>query len=67
MSGRPTRYDKPTRDLLTGRREDIVDLISQRMTNGEIAQYLDISLDGVKWHVREDSWPNSKLPPAMRP
>ena len=45
--GRPRNTD------LTDRQREILRLISQRKTNGEIAKPLGISLDCVKYHVRE--------------
>ena len=53
MPGRSNRYDKPARDLLTERQQEVLAQIAAGLTNGEIAQVLDLALDGVKWHVRE--------------
>ncbi|MCC7364712.1 MAG: helix-turn-helix transcriptional regulator [Dehalococcoidia bacterium] len=38
---------------LTPRQREVMDLIAAGRTNGEIAQELGLTLDGVKWHVRE--------------
>ena len=38
---------------LTPRQREVLDLLAANRTNYEIAQQLDISLDGAKWHVRE--------------
>ncbi|MGH2610551.1 MAG: helix-turn-helix domain-containing protein, partial [Tepidiformaceae bacterium] len=40
-------------DQLTPRQREVLALIARGRTNGEIAQQLGITLDGVKWHVRE--------------
>ena len=37
----------------TPRQREVLDLLAQRRTNGEIATALGISLDGAKWHVGE--------------
>ena len=37
----------------TPRQRQVLDLLAQRRTNGEIATALGISLDGAKWHVSE--------------
>lgn len=37
----------------TPRQREVLDLLSQGLTNGEIADRLGISLDGAKWHVSE--------------
>ncbi|MBN9493857.1 helix-turn-helix transcriptional regulator [bacterium] len=41
------------RSLLTPRQREVLALIASGGTNYEIAQALGITLDGVKWHVRE--------------
>jgi DNA-binding CsgD family transcriptional regulator/photosystem II stability/assembly factor-like uncharacterized protein len=43
----------PRRQSLTPRQEEVLALIGQGCTNGEIAERLDITLDGAKWHVSE--------------
>ena len=40
-------------DELTERQREVLRLIAKGRTNGEIATELGISIDGVKWHVRE--------------
>lgn len=46
--------DEPgVRLALTPRQEQILRLIQRGLTNGQIAEHLGLSLDGVKWHVRE--------------
>ena len=53
-----TRHDTPP-DQAAGeirwskRQREVLDLLAQRKTNGEIAEALGISLDGAKYHVRE--------------
>jgi DNA-binding CsgD family transcriptional regulator/alpha-tubulin suppressor-like RCC1 family protein len=39
------------RGVLTPREQDVIELLSSGLTNGEIARRLGISLDGVKYHV----------------
>jgi len=41
------------RQSLTPRQEEVLALIGQGCTNGEIAERLGITLDGAKWHVSE--------------
>ena len=41
------------RTELTERQEAVLRLIAKGMTNAEIAEQLGVTLDGVKWHVRE--------------
>jgi DNA-binding CsgD family transcriptional regulator len=41
------------RTELTERQREVLPLIAKGRTNGQIAEELDLSLDGVKWHVRE--------------
>ncbi|HKS92659.1 MAG TPA: helix-turn-helix transcriptional regulator, partial [Tepidiformaceae bacterium] len=41
------------RSLLTPRQREVLALIASGRTNYEIAQQLGLTLDGVKWHVRE--------------
>ncbi len=38
---------------LTPRQEEVVRLLARGLTNAEIADRLGLTLDGVKWHVRE--------------
>lgn len=52
--GRPRAANDPSvRVSLTPRHEEVLELIARGKTNGEIARELGISLDGVKFHVRE--------------
>lgn len=50
---RARHYQTATRDLLTPRQREVLDLIARGKTNGEIAEQLGITLDGAKFHVRE--------------
>jgi NarL family two-component system response regulator LiaR len=50
-------------DSLTPRERQVLDLLAQGRTNGEIADALSISFDTVKWHVSEIL---SKLPAESR-
>lgn len=45
--------DRTQQDLLTPRQRQVLRLVERGHTNGEIAEILGISLQGVKWHVRE--------------
>ena len=45
--------DRTQHDLLTPRQREVLRLVERGHTNGEIAEMLGISLQGVKWHVRE--------------
>jgi len=48
------RLDEEARQLeLTPRQREVLSLIAAGKTNAEIAEALDISLDGAKYHVRE--------------
>jgi DNA-binding CsgD family transcriptional regulator len=40
-------------DALTGRQRLVLERIAAGRTNGEIASELGVTIDGVKWHVRE--------------
>lgn len=51
MSNRPAHLKTRYREELTPRQREILALMSKGLTNFEIAQRLDISLDGVKYHV----------------
>ena len=42
-----------TRHELTARQREVLQLVARGHTNGEIAEILGISADGVKWHVSE--------------
>ena len=48
-----SHYQTRHRQSLTPRQEEVLALIGQGCTNGEIAERLDITLDGAKWHVSE--------------
>lgn len=48
-----TSNNTTTIDALTPRQEQVIQLIAAGRTNPQIATELDISIDGVKWHVRE--------------
>lgn len=50
---RARHYQTATRDSLTPRQREVLDLIARGKTNGEIAEHLGITLDGAKFHVRE--------------
>ena len=50
---RARHYQTATRDKLTPRQREVLDLIARGKTNGEIAERLGITLDGAKFHVRE--------------
>ncbi|MGE0601374.1 MAG: LuxR C-terminal-related transcriptional regulator [Dehalococcoidia bacterium] len=50
---RSNTSDPAQRVELTPRQQDVIRLIAKGLTNGEIAERLDLTLDGVKWHVRE--------------
>ncbi len=50
---RSNTSDPTQRIELTPRQQDVIRLIAKGHTNGEIAERLDLTLDGVKWHVRE--------------
>jgi DNA-binding CsgD family transcriptional regulator len=46
--GRP-----PHPDVLTPRQQEVLTLVREGLSNREIAERLDISLDGAKFHVSE--------------
>ncbi len=54
-----SKRSPPLRELLdadfnwTPRQRQVLSLLAEGRTNGEIASELSISLDGAKWHVRE--------------
>lgn len=48
-----TSDDTAAPDALTPRQEQVIRLIANGRTNPEIAIQLDLTIDGVKWHVRE--------------
>ncbi|MGE3077194.1 MAG: response regulator transcription factor [Dehalococcoidia bacterium] len=50
---RSNTSDPAQRIELTPRQQDVIRLIAKGLTNGEIGERLDLTLDGVKWHVRE--------------
>lgn len=50
---RARHYQTTTRDTLTPRQREVLELIARGRTNGEIAEQLGITLDGAKFHVRE--------------
>lgn len=47
------RAGRPGFETLTDRQREVLDLIAQGLTNGQIAERLGFSLDGAKWHVSE--------------
>lgn len=52
--GRPAgHYKVASKNDLTPRQREVLDLIVRGRTNGEIAEHLGITLDGAKWHVSE--------------
>ena len=50
---RPTHYHSRTRDELTERQRDVLDLMARGNTNPQIAEALGMTLDGAKFHVSE--------------
>lgn len=42
----------PGRELLSPRESEIVDLLKQNLSNKRIARALDLSIDTVKWHLK---------------
>ena len=51
---RPRAANEPSvRFELSPRQQEVLGLIARGCTNGEIADRLGITLDGVKWHVSE--------------
>lgn len=75
---RPSHYRSRYTFDLSPRQREVLELIARGRTNAEIADALGISLDGVKWHVREllgklgvdsreeaaDLWRDSRRPGA---
>ena len=53
MQSRPSHYNTRYKHDLTPQQERVLGLIAAGRTNAEIADSLGLSLDGVKWHVRE--------------
>ena len=54
MAPRPPSPAEPlVEPVWTPRQKQALDLITQGHTNFEIAQELEVSLEGAKWHVRE--------------
>ncbi|MBI5948942.1 MAG: helix-turn-helix transcriptional regulator [Chloroflexi bacterium] len=53
MSSRPPHYSARYRFDLSPRQCEVLELVARGRTNGEIAEALGITLDGVKWHIRE--------------
>jgi DNA-binding CsgD family transcriptional regulator len=51
MSSRRGRPPHP--DVLTPRQQEVLELLREGLTNREIAEKLDISTDGAKFHVSE--------------
>jgi DNA-binding CsgD family transcriptional regulator len=45
-------WNKP-RATWSARQREVLDLLAKGYTNGQIAERLDITLDGAKWHVSE--------------
>lgn len=50
---RPSHYHSRTRDELTERQRQVLDLIARGKTNPQIADALGMTLDGAKFHVSE--------------
>lgn len=53
MQTRPSHYNTRYKHDLTPQQERVLRRIAGGQTNAEIAESLGLSLDGVKWHVRE--------------
>ena len=53
MQARPSHYKTRYKHDLTPQQERVLRLIASGQTNAEIAGALGLSIDGVKWHVRE--------------
>lgn len=53
MGRRRASNDPSVRTRLTERQEQVLALVAAGATNAEIAERLGLSLDGVKWHLRE--------------
>ncbi|MCC6387440.1 MAG: helix-turn-helix transcriptional regulator [Dehalococcoidia bacterium] len=50
---RPHHYQTRNRHSLTQRQEHVLDLVCRGYTNQQIADDLEITLDGAKWHISE--------------
>lgn len=53
MRARPSHYNTRYKHDLTPQQERVLRLIAGGRTNAEIADSLGLTIDGVKWHVRE--------------
>lgn len=53
MTRRRAASDPSVRVTLTARQEDVLRLMAEGATNGQIAEQLGLSLEGAKWHIRE--------------
>lgn len=53
MSNRATHLDTEYKTELSPRQREVLELVAGGKTYGEIAEVLGITLDGVKWHMRE--------------
>ncbi len=51
-SAAPERFDLPEPDILTAREADVLELLQQGMSNGEIAHRLSIGVETVRTHAR---------------
>ncbi len=53
MASKRASSDPSVRVTLTARQEDVLRLMAEGATNGQIAERLGLSLEGAKWHIRE--------------
>lgn len=53
MRNKRAASDPSVRVTLTARQEDVLRLMAEGATNGQIAERLGLSLEGAKWHIRE--------------